>query len=78
MDRVEVKCCQLAHHQLMSQPRPHFSPHSTAKINKSTFLRRMVSSGISDVVITTVYSENTHLKNLMKMVIIISNTKTTY
>ena len=56
---------QLAHHQLMSQQGPHFSPHSTA-----------VSSGIGDVVITSVYSEKTCLKKLMmmmKMNIIIMN-----
>ena len=34
------------------------SPHSTAKINdKSTFLRKMVSSDVSDVVIASVHSE---------------------
>ena len=37
--REELKWRQLAHHQLMSQQGPHFSPHGTAKTNdKSTFL----------------------------------------
>ena len=36
----ELKWHQLAHHQLMSQQGPHFSPHSKAKaIYKSTNLR---------------------------------------
>ena len=35
--------------------------------------RRMVSSGISDVVIASVHSEKTRLKKLMKMIIIIMN-----
>ena len=30
MGREELKCRQLAHHQLMSQLGHHFSPHSTA------------------------------------------------
>ena len=38
----ELKWRQLAHHQLMSQQRPHFSPHSKAKANyKSTNLRKI-------------------------------------
>ena len=45
-----------------------FSPHSTAKTNyKSIFLRKMVSSGISDVVIASEHSEKTHLKKLVMM-----------
>ena len=45
---------------------PDFSPHSTAKFNdKSIFLR--VSSGISDVVISSVHSKKTRLKKLMMM-----------
>ena len=37
----ELKWRQLAHHQLMSQHGPHFSPHSKAKANdKSTNLRK--------------------------------------
>ena len=48
-----------------------FSPYTTAKNNdKSKFLRKMVSSGISDVVIASVYSDKTRLKELMKMIII--------
>ena len=41
----ELKWCQVAHHQLVSQPRgPHFSLHRT----KAQISGRMVSSGISD------------------------------
>ena len=37
----ELKWRQLAHHQLMSQQGPHFSPHSTVKTDeKSTNLRK--------------------------------------
>ena len=48
MGGEELKWNQLVHHQLMSQQRTNFSPHSTAKTNdKSTFFSgRMVSSGI--------------------------------
>ena len=38
----ELKWCQLAYHQLMSQQGPHFSPCSKAKANyKSTSLRKI-------------------------------------
>ena len=50
MGGEEFKWRQPAHHKLWSQQGPHFSPHSTAK--------RIVSSGISDVVIASVHSEN--------------------
>ena len=54
---------------------PHFIPHITAKLMiKAHFSERMVSSGLSDVVITSVYCEKTHLKKfMMKMIIIILN-----
>ena len=60
----------------MSQPGPHYSSHSTAKINDiSTSSERMVSSGISDVVIASVCYVKTCLKKLMMMMkaIIIMN-----
>ena len=44
--REELKWRQLAHHQLMSQQGPHFSPHSKAKANYD----------ISDVAIASVHS----------------------
>ena len=54
----EVKWHQLAHHQLMSQQGPHFSQYSTAKtMLKAHSSGITVSSGISDVVIASVYSE---------------------
>ena len=38
----ELKWLQLAHHQLMRQQGPQFSPHSKAKVNdKSTNLRKI-------------------------------------
>ena len=78
--REELKWHQLVHHQLMSQQGPHFSPHSTVKpMIKAHSSGRMVYSGISDVLIASVYSEKTLLKKLMmKMIIITSNTKTIY
>ena len=69
MGGEELKRCQLAHHQLMSQPGPHFSPYRKAKTNeKST---NMVSSGISDVMFASVYSEKTRLKKCWIMIIFI-------
>ena len=48
----------MVHHKQQSQQGLHFSPHSTAKTNnKSNSLGKMVSSGISDVVIASVHSE---------------------
>ena len=41
-------------------------------IIKAHFSGRMVSSGISDVEITSVHSEKTRLKKLMKMMMMIS------
>ena len=68
MGGEELKWRQLAHHQLMSQQGPHFSPHSKAKaIN-------LVTIGISDV---SVYSEKTRLKKLMKIIIIMNKSQET-
>ena len=40
--REELKWCQLAHHQLVSQQGPHFSLHNKAKANyKSTNIRKI-------------------------------------
>ena len=81
MGGEELKWPQLKHNQLMSPLRPHFSPHSTAKI-KAQISGRMASIGISDVVTASVYSEKTRIKKLMMMVmmiiIITSNRKTIY
>ena len=69
-----LKWSQLTHNQLMSPQGPHFSAHCTAKTNdKSTNL--MACIGISDIVIISVYSEKTHLKKLMMIMIIIINGK---
>ena len=76
MGGEELKWSQLAHHQLMSHQRPHFSPHSKAKANdKSTNLRKIDYSGISDVATASVLSEKTHLKKLVVIIIIISMNK---
>ena len=66
----ELKWLQLVHHQLMSQQGPHFSPHSKARANdKAQILGKLVTSGISDVVIASVHSE----KSLKKMIMISMN-----
>ena len=75
MGGEELKCCQLAHYQLMSQQGPHLVHTVQLKpMVKKHSSGRMVSSGISDVVIASVYSEKTGLKKLMmRMIIIIMN-----
>ena len=70
MGMEEFKWCQPAHHKLWSQQRPHFSPHSISKTNAHS-LGRMISSGISDVMITSVHSEKTRLKKLMMRILMI-------
>ena len=65
----ELKWHQLAHNQLMSPQGPHFSPHSTAKTNDKSIIS--VSSGISDIVITSIYSKKTLPKKCMMIMIII-------
>ena len=58
----------------MSQQGPHFSPHRKAKANdKSQISGKLVSSVISQVAFTSVYSEKTRLNKLMIMIIIIMN-----
>ena len=80
MGGEELKWRQLAHHQLMSQQGPHFSPHSKAKANyKSTNLRKIGNYGISEVTIASVHSKKTRLKKMIMIIIIItSNRKTIY
>ena len=62
MGGEELKWHQPSHHKLWSL---HFSPHSTESMIKAHSSGRMVSSGISDVVIASVHSEKTRLKKLM-------------
>ena len=59
----------------MSQQGPHVSPHSIAKTNvKAYFSERTESSGISDLLFASEYSEKFRLKKLMvKIIIIIIN-----
>ena len=62
MGREELKRRQLVHHQLVSQQGLHFSLHSIAKTNViAHFSGRMLSSGVSDVVIASVYSGKKHI-----------------
>ena len=76
MGREELKWCQLAHHQLMSQHGPHFIHMVKLKpMIKAQISGRMVSSGISDVVFASLYSEKTHLKKLMNMIIIMNKSQ---
>ena len=56
----------------MSQHWPHFSPHSKAKANyKAQISGKLVTTGISDVVIASVHSEKTRLKKMIMIIIII-------
>ena len=68
MGREEFfKWRQPVHHQLMSQQGPHFSLlKPMIKAHSSG-----VSSGISDVVIASVYSEKTRLKKSMMMLLLL-------
>ena len=78
MGRNELNWHQLTHNQLMSLERPHFSPHSTAKTNdKSTNLRK---NGVNwyKRVSTSVYSEKTHLKKLMMIIMNKSQERTVF
>ena len=67
MGGEESKWRQLAHHQLMSQQEPHFSPQSKAKANyKSTEISvKLVTSAISDIATASVHSEKTCLKKMI-------------
>ena len=68
--REGIKWHQLAHHQLMSQEGPHFSPHSKAKA-KAQISGKLVTSGISDVVTVSVYLEKTRLKKLIIIIFLL-------
>ena len=69
----ELKWHQLAHNQLMSQQGPHSVVHTVQlkPMIKSHSAGRMDSSGIRDVMITSLYTEKAHLKKLMMMKMII-------
>ena len=68
--RVKLKCRELAHHQLLNQKRPHFSPLSKAKANiiEVQISRKFVTSGISDVAITSAHSEKTCMKKMIMII----------
>ena len=52
----------------MSQQGHNFSPHSRAKI-KAQSSGKLVTRGISDVVIASVHSEKTRLKKMIMIII---------
>ena len=54
MGGAKLKWHQLAHLQLMSQQRPHFSPHRKAKANDKKPNLRKIGSGISHVAFASV------------------------
>ena len=72
MDGEKLKWHQLAHHQLMSKPVLVHTVQLRPMI-KSQISGRMISSGISDVAIASVYFDK---KRLKKMIIIIITEKT--
>ena len=72
----ELKWRQLAQHQLMSKQVPHFSTHSKPKTNiRAQISGKLATSGISDIAITSVHSEKTRLKKMIKIIIISSMNK---
>ena len=72
MGGEKLKWQQLAY--IMSQQRPHFSPHSKAKANyKRKISGKLVTIGISDVAIASVHSKKTHLKKMIMIIIISMN-----
>ena len=71
MGGEERKWRHLAHHQLISQQGPHFSPHSKAK--EAQISGKLVTSGISDVAIALIHSEKTPLKKMIMIIIISSS-----
>ena len=75
MGGEELKWCQLAHHRLMSQHKGLILVHAVKlkQMIKAQISGRMASSGISDVVFGSVYSEKTHLKKLIIILIIITS-----
>ena len=80
MGGEELKWRQLAHYYLMSQQGPTLVHTEKLKpMIKGQISGRMLSSGISHVAFTSVYSEKTRLKKCWIMIIIItSNRKTIY
>ena len=70
MGGEELKWHQLAHHQLMSQQGPHFSPHSKAKANYKSTNHRKIGNYIIDVATASVHPEKTRLKKMIVIIII--------
>ena len=78
MGGEELKWNQLAHHQLMSQQKTHFSPHSKAKANyKAQISGKLVKNCISDVAIASVHSEKTRLKKMVMIIISMNKSQET-
>ena len=64
---------QLAHHQLMSQQRPHLVHTVKLKpIIKAQISGKLVTSGISYVAIASVHSEKTRLKKLIMILLLVN------
>ena len=69
MGGEELKWRQLAHHHILRQQGPHFSPHSKAKaIYKAQISGKLVTSVISDVATSSVHSEKTRPKKLIMII----------
>ena len=76
---AQGKWCQPGHHKLANKDLILVNTVQLKPMIKAHFSGKLVSSGISDVVIASLYSEKTSLKKLMKKIIIITNnTKTIY
>ena len=65
--RGEIKMASAAHHQLMRLQGPHFSPRSKGKANYKG--RKLVTSGVCDVAIASVYFEKTCPKKIIMIII---------
>ena len=65
----ELKWCQLAHHQLMSQ-QGRILVHTVKlkPIIKAQISGKLVTSGISDVAFASVYSVKTRLKKMIMII----------
>ena len=76
MGEEELQWRQLTHNQLMSLQGPILVHTVQLKpIIKAQISGKLVSSSISDVAFTSIYSEKTRLKKLMIMIILIITEK---
>ena len=54
----KLKWCQLAHHQLMSQPISHLCPHSTAKANSEKTRMKKLMMMMKMIIITIIMNKS--------------------